>query len=396
MTPFRRRLLLIVAGGFAVRLTLMLLTDGSRFDIGNYQRTLDALKVGGTGVYGLITPVEWPYGPGWFPWLLVADGLDHVVPFSVAERLGTALADAGLALLTADLLGRFGGDARQRLAAAAVLSFGPLSVLEAGWFGQLDSPAALASLAALWVWTRPGQRARGALTGGLIAVAALIKTVPLVLVLPFAAAARDGRERGAVLGAGIGGVLVLTLPFYLRTPEAVSALGGYHGIPGFGGLGLVLRPTFAAHVLAGVPGTRVDGLLAFLRDDATTLVLVPALAALAVLLFRRRLDVLTGICVTWLVVYVFGVNFSVTYLCWSMPFFLVRGHVRGVLAVQLAVTPLTLLFTGAYSPPLAVIYLVYTAVMTVLWGYGVALLAWLATRGVPVAVADSPGATAVS
>ena len=298
-------------------------------------------------------------------------------------------------MLVADLLGRFGRDDRTRLAAAAVLAFGPLSVAGAGWFGQLDTPAALAALAALWVWTRPGQRNRAVWAGLLLALAASIKTVPLLLVLPFAAAARNHREGATVAGVAVGGALLALLPFYASTPDAVSSLGAYHGLPAVGGLSLILRPTFAARLLAGDPQP-VDGFLAFLRDDATTVLLVPALLALAVLLFRRRTDVLVGCCLTWLVVYVLGVNFSVTYLGWAMPFFVVLGYWRGVLAVQLAVTPLVLLLTDAYDPPLAVIYVVYTTVMAVLWLYGAALLAWLVSRGVPVAVADSPGPTAVS
>lgn len=383
-----------MAGGFAARLLVILLTDGSTFDIHNHQRMLDGLRAGGLDAYGLTTRVEWPYGPGWFPWLLIAGELNHVVSFSVADRLGPALADAGLCVLVADLLGRFGRDDRTRLASAAVLALGPLSIAEAGWFGQHDTPAALAALGAVWVWTRPGQRGRAGWAGALLALGASIKTVPLLLVLPFAATARSRREGGTVAAVAVGGALLALLPFYLNTPDEVSSLGAYHGLPAVGGLSLILQPTFIARYLAGDPQP-VDGFLDFLRDDATTLLLVPALLVLAGFLWRRRPDLVTGCCLTWLVVYVFGVNFSVTYLGWAMPFFLVRGHWRGVLAVQLAVTPLTLLLTGAYHPPLAVVYLVYTAVMAGLWLYGAGLLASL-SRGVPVAVADSPASTAVS
>lgn len=383
-----RAALVIAAAGLLVRLALIVATDGSGFDIANYQRTLDGLRAGGFEAYGLFTRVEWPYGPGWFPWLLAAGELNRVVDFSIAVRIGPALADAAIVLLVVDMV----RDERARLAAASVAAFGPLSVFGSAWFGQLDTPAALFALLALWAWQRTERRALWA--GLLLAVAASIKTVPLLLVVPFAAAARDRREGATVVAVAVGGALLALLPFYLQTPAAVSSLGGYHGLPAVGGLSLVLQPTFAAELLAGDPQP-VDGFLAFLRDDATTVLLAPAMLVLAVLLFRRRVDVLTGICLTWLVVYVFGVNFSVTYLGWAMPFFLARGHWRGVLAVQLAVTPLTLLLMGAYDPPLAVVYLIYTAVMAGLWFYGAALLALLG-RGAPVAVADSPGSTAVS
>ncbi len=390
--PPIRRLVWIAAAGLVVRLIVIVATDGSRFDILNSQHMLDGLRAGGLDAYGLTSRVTWPYGPGWFPWLLIAGGLNHVISFSAAARIGPALCDTALVLLVGTLAR---GGERTRLAAAAVMAFGPLSVLGSSWFSQLDTPAALASLLALWVWTRGGSR-RAVGAGLLLALAAAIKTVPLLLVLPFALAARDRREGVTVAVVAVGGSLLTLLPFYLRTPDAVSSLGGYHGLPAVGGLSLVLQPRFAAHLLGGSP-LPVGDLLAFLRDDATTIVLLPALLAFVVLLVRRPVDVLTGCCLTWLVIYVFGVNFSITYLGWAIPFFLVRGHVRGVLAVQLAVTPLTLLLTHAYDPPLAVIYLVYTAVMAGLWVYGAGLLAWLAAgRGEPVALADSPGATEVA
>ncbi len=104
-----------------------------------------------------------------------------------------------------------------------------------------------------------------------------------------------------------------------------------------------------------------------------------ALAVLAVLLWRRRPDALTGICLLWLVVYAFGVSFAVAYLVWALPFFIVRGHLVAVALVQLAFLPAQLiLFNAPVDRTLALV--AYTGVMVAGWLAAVAVLAVWARR----------------
>lgn len=363
------KLAAILAGGVALRLWIVLTTDGSTFDLDNGAIVLDALRAGGLDVYGLTSRSEWPYGPGYFGvvWLagnVEGGGLD----FREAYRLWPVVADTLLAVFVYHLAGR------ERLLAAAAVAFGPVFVQVSAWNGQLDPTVALLAVAAYWVWTRPGQRARGAVAGVLVGIAAAVKTVPLLLVLPFAASARTRREGAVVAGAAVAVLALALLPFWLATPDEVVAIKDYRSLPGFGGISLLLVPSFSAHITSGSEYTGGLGLLEFLASDATPFVLGPALVALAFLLFRREVDTLTGICLTWLVVYVFGVNFLVSYLVWALPFLLIRGHVRGVIAVQIVLAPLTLAVAGAFELSLAAAWIVYTGVMAGLWVFGAALL----------------------
>ena len=384
MTPFgragaARALAAIVAGAVLVRLAVVLSTDGNTYDLGNFEAMYDALRGVGLDAYAHTTRSQWPYPPGYFPALYLAGRLEGVLGFQEAVRLWPLLADVCVLWLVQDLVGRRGGSDRERLVAAAVLAFGPLSVAEAGWFGQLDPAATLPAVLAYWLWTRPGQRRRGVLAGLLIGVGAAIKTVPLLLVIPFAAAARTRRE-GAVVTLCAGAVLVLALlPFWLRTPQPVADIFGYTSIPGFGGISLLLHPSFSANIVGGGTVAEAD-LLIWLSEHGTAIVLGPALLALAALLLRREVDLLTAICMTWLTVYVFGVSFLISYLVWALPFFVIRGHARGVLALQLAVTPLTLMLTQGLQVSVAVAWVLYTGVMAGLWIFGASLLARWAVR----------------
>ncbi len=110
-----RRLLWIAVAGLLVRLVIIFATDGSRFDIVNYQHTLDGLRAGGFGAYGLFDRVAWPYGPGWFPWLLIAGELNHFISFAAADRIGPALCDTAIVVLVGHL-----APERVRLPAAGV------------------------------------------------------------------------------------------------------------------------------------------------------------------------------------------------------------------------------------------------------------------------------------
>lgn len=359
------RLFALIALGTAIRLVVVYTTDGTLYDIESYAQVYEALKAEKLGAYGVLDPTRWPYPPGYMPWVAVAGELRELVPFERGIRFGSVLADAAIALVVQDLIRRAGGDERRRLVGAGLIALGPLFVGVAGFNGQVDPAATLPALLAYWVWTRPGQRHRGLAAGALLGVGGAIKTVPLVLALPFAAAARDVREGAAVL-VGAGAVMAAAiLPFFVATPGMLDTITNYQGVPGWGGIGLLVEPTYAAHFLSGE--LRFDpAVVDFLRGTLPKLLLLPALAGLAVLLLWRRPDVLTGICVTYLVVYVFGVNLFISYLVWWLPFLVVRGHFAAVAAVQLCLAPAQVtVFAAPVGFAWAIV--VYSLAMALAW-----------------------------
>jgi hypothetical protein len=304
------------------------------------------------------------------PWAAIAGELGD---FEHTIRFGSVIADIALVWLVQDLLRRAGADENRRLLGAALIALGPICIGVAGFNGQVDPAATVPAVFAYWLWTKPGLQNRGLLTGIAVGIGGSMKTVPLLLTMPFAAAARNRREAlGVFIGAGaVLGLIVL--PFFLRTPHAVvDHLTGYQGLPGFGGLGLILQPQISPHYLSGEIAGDPD-VVRFLRDDLPKLLLLPALALLAAFLAWRRPDALTGICLTLLTVYVFGVNLFVSYLVWSIPFFVIRGHFAAVAALQLFLAPAQItVFANPVSFTWAAI--VYTGAMAIAWFVAAGLL----------------------
>jgi hypothetical protein len=233
--------------------------------------------------------------------------------------------------------------------------FAPIFVAHSSHHGQLDSVATAFGLAALWVWTRPGTPRRALVAGLLLGVGGAVKTVPLLLVLALSPSARSWRERLQLAGAAGAVWLLAVLPFTLAAPEATREALSYRGVPGYGGLSLVLLKLGA------------DDAFLYLYEHSQSLLLAPALLVATVVMHRRRAEPLTAALVVWLVVYVFGFNFFQHYLIWALPVLLALGRVP-VAAVVAAATaaPLTTVYFSEDVPVWA-IETFYTAPMIAVW-----------------------------
>lgn len=176
---------------------------------------------GGITADGTLTggAVEYPVLSGLFMWL-GAIGADNDAAF----LLHSALLLAPFALLTAWMLGRMSGYA------ALLWSAGPPLVLYA--FHNWELPVVCTAVAAVYVMTvstRYSLRTRAIAAAVLLGIGFCLKLYPGIFVLPLAVYVLvTGRERGrydvrgalAVLGAAIGTVVAVNLPF---------ALAGYDG-----------------------------------------------------------------------------------------------------------------------------------------------------------------------
>jgi hypothetical protein len=198
------------------------------------------------------------------------------------------------------------------------------------------------------------------------------------MVLALAPSARSWREAATLAAATVITLAVVFAPFVLATPHEALRVFSYHGVPGFGGISLFAQPSFPHEVLAGQAVTATPALL-FMRDHGHQAILAPALLLLAAFLAWRRPDPLTATVLLWLVVYAFGVNFFLQYLVWGLPFMLVRGHLRAVAAVQLALTPALLLVYNAPVGETAAL-VGYTIPIVGLWVAACAALAVMLAR----------------
>lgn len=363
--------------GLLVRLIVVQGTDGVAFDMGSFRAVEAALRTDGFGMYGAIHPSRWPYPPGYLPWVALAGELGRMPPFELQTwiRFPPVAADMAIALVVQDLLGRFGASARRRVLAAALVALGPIFAGVSSFNGQLDPVAILPALLALWVWTAPDVRRRALWAGLLIGLGAAIKTVPGLMVLALLPSARSRRE-AVTLAAAAGAVLAaFLLPFVLATPRDALFVFTYHGVPGFGGVSLLVQPEFAQRILAGTPVEASDALL-FMRNHGHQVLLLPALLGLCAWFWRRRPDAVTAAVLLWLVVWAFGANFFLQYLVWGLPFLLVRGHLKAVAGVQ-ALLLLALLSTYNAPVPEGFAQAAYTVPVVIAWAAALAGIAAL-------------------
>lgn len=255
----RRILWALLAGGTAVRLVLAFAFYGVGFDIDSLRLAADLLADSPLDLYAQANSTEiarWPYPPGFFGLLLAADGLaaSAGLPFHGVVQVPAIAADAGIAWLVQDFVGRRGASERDRLVAAGLVALGPAMFLVSGFHGQIDSVAILPAVAAVWIWERrPDWRGRALAAGLLIGVGANVKTVPLVVVFALLPWCRGPREAVTLAAAAAVVPLAALAPWLTAHPDATAEALRYTGAPGVGGLGLLVQPNLIEFWLGAQP-----------------------------------------------------------------------------------------------------------------------------------------------
>lgn len=343
-----RMLVLLLAAGLALRLVLAATTEGNTFDLSSYVLVREALLSGpGLDLYGpelFYAPLEvhrWPYPPGFLPFLLVLGELGDLVGVSLRRlaRLPAIAADLAIAwMVFAALRTRLGSD--RALLGAAAVALGPSFVALSGHHGQVDAVAVAPVVGAVILWGRSVPR-RWLWCGLLVGAAASVKAPLGVLVLALLPTARDLPEALRTLATAVALPLVALAPFLLADPGGVRESLSYAGLPGGGGLSLLVQPEMATFWLSGEPVVRSD-ISDALQEGNRVLVLVAALAT-ALVLIRRRTPAPAAAAALVLAMWIFGVNYSLGYALWGLPFFLLAGWVRAALALQAALLIPTLM-----------------------------------------------------
>ena len=321
-----------------------------------------------------IDGVYWPYPPGYLPWLVAA--IEISTHFSVAfDRVVQLLpiaADLGIATCVYVYLGWRGAPVNRRVAGFSLVMLGPVFIAISGYHGQLDAVAIFPGVLGFLVWERNRGPGRAVGTGLLLGLGAVLKTVPLLLVLPLAASTDAMRERIRLVVAAILVVIVVCLPFYVAEPAGFR--GGpleYSGAPSRGGLSLLADPGFAvdrrlssALALAGTPNDVAESI-----SKASGPITAVILVAFLFFVFRYRPAAVDGIVLLWLAVFAFSPNFLLQYLVWALPFFIMAGYLWEVAILQIAVVPvllITYLNPSAYERAGAT---AYVAMMICLWAF---------------------------
>jgi hypothetical protein len=372
----RRIVLALIAGGAAVRLAWTFTTAGLPYDMASLHAVVHALLNRPLHLYGELNPsnqFRWPYPPGFLPWALASHGLESVgIPFRVVVALPAIAADCALAWVVQAGLGRRGAGERTRVAACALVAFGPAFALISALHGQIDSLAILPAVLALLVW-EGGDRRRALYAGLLIGVAASIKTAPGLVLLALLPSARSRREGVTLCAVSAAIPLAAVAPFLIADAPGLLRAFGYAGIPGEGGISMLIQPDLARFWVFDDLSVRVGPVVRLFVDHGFALT-AAAIALTAAVGWRRRLPARQLAVVLWLALYVLGTAFAFQYAVWGLPFLLLAGRLRWAAWMQaVLLVPELIYYLGPWHGPELLIPL-YVALMGFLWvGQAVAL-----------------------
>jgi hypothetical protein len=397
----RRWLWIMLAVGSAARLVIAFTTVGVPFDIESARLVGAELDDRPLHVYAILNdPMaggdiglsRYPYPPGFFLWIAASWVLEEAsgLPFHGLISLPSIVADAAIAWSVQYFLGMRGAGERLRLAAVALVALGPTFGMVAGYQGQIDSVAILPAVLALIVWESPGVRRRALVAGVLIGVGAAVKTAPLLMLLALVPSVRSLREGVVLVSAALAVPAAALAPFFVAEPSGTATIFDYAGVPGLGGLSLVVEPSLAGDWLTNRMPLELSSWSQTLHDHAGLIVLV-ALAGTGLALLRYRPSAVDAAVLLWLAVYTFIPNLFLQYLVWGLPFFIMAGYLRKVALIQaLLVVPALLHFTRpwpnddiafVYVPPM-IGFVVISAVALVLFARRVVISRRSNPRGV--------------
>jgi hypothetical protein len=366
----RRTIWSLIAAGTVLRLVLAFTTDGQPYDIqvlGELRGLLDSapLDVYVTHI-GPGGATVWPYPPGYFPFAALAGVASDVsgLGYSSLVRIPSILADAAIALIVQDFLGRRGAAAGARMAATALVAIGPTFALISGYHGQIDSLAILPAVAAVAIWERAPEGRRALYAGLLIGLGAAVKTTPIFMLLALLPAVRSWREAATLVGAAVAVPVAALSPWLVNTPHDVVEALRYRGFPGTSPLSILLQPDQSEQLNHLV---NANGAVQFIFDRGQIIVAV-ALAAVAAwsARFRRQWQPADRAVLIWIAFYIVAPTFFFQYLVWGLPFFILAGRLRLALAVQLMAVIPEFLFYGAPWESTAVA-VPYAITMLALW-----------------------------
>jgi hypothetical protein len=312
-------------------------------DISHYEAVYAGLRNHHLHVYSIVNEhryygwfFRWPYPPALFPWIYVV-GRIHAAfghpAFSALIKLPAIASDGVLAWIVYDVLRRT-GRTTQAVIGSLLVSFGPCFALISGVAGQFDSFAMLPAVVALWVWWRwPRTPQVALLCGLLVGLGAALKIAPGLLIVPLLADATSTRQRRDLVIGTVAVPLVLFLPFLVADRSGILDIRHYSGIPGMGGLGLVLKPSLVRVWFAGAD-LPLHGLSAVLWHHGAAIAGLPTLVA-AVFVLWKRPPLWQSAALVMLTFSVFNPSFWPQYICWVLPFMLLAGQLRRAFAVNL-------------------------------------------------------------
>jgi hypothetical protein len=338
----------LVVFGVGLRVSLLGHYHGTPYDIGNATFAANQLRAHGLHTYAYLSNggALWPYPPLWLPVSAVSLHICNALGLSgpTAIRLPLVVIDGALIWLIQYAVRLVGGSKRAALLASTLVAFGPPFVAETVLQGQLDAAVALSVLAAAVVWLRVPQSSRWLWAGLALGIGAGIKTVPVLGLIALVPTAVDNRERIKLAVVTIAIPALAVLPFELAYTGTVHTILRYHGLPGLGGLSLLVQPHLAHLWPASI--AHLDLANRVLKHLTIPLVLI-GLAVATWFAFRKRMHPYAAAALVYGAFVVASPNFFLQYSLWVFVPVIAAGYLRTATTASIAwILPIALVFSN--------------------------------------------------
>jgi hypothetical protein len=307
---------------------------------------------------------------------------------STGIRLPLVIVDGALIWLVQYALRLVGGSKRAGVLASVLVAFGPPFFAETVLQGQLDGAAALCVLAGGVLWLRVPQPTRWFWAGLALGIGAGIKTVPVLGVLALLPTAIDNKERIKLAIVAVAVPALAVLPFELAYTGTLHTILRYHGLPGLGGLSLLVQPHLVHHWPASI--AHLDLANRVLKHLAIPLVVV-GLGVATWFAFRNRMQPYAAAALIYGALVVASPNFFLQYSLWVFVPVIAAGYLRTATVASIAwILPIALVFTtelGLWSTQPTVLYAVTADLM--LLAFLAMVVALIRRPAEPIAVGDT-------
>jgi hypothetical protein len=277
----------------------------------------------GLNPYASKFPIAWP--PLWLPVTAMAVFLSETLhlPFHFVAKVPSILADVIIVFLLYAIAERYGRGARRTALAYAL---NPVSIYTTSVHGNFDSfPLLCAMVAALLYAPDADSDPRGVRAGVWLGAGAAFKTWPLLvwpaLLTPF----QTTRRRIVIASTAVSlWVIALLLPWPFVGRSAVTSALGYRGMAGWWGL------TSLRSLLPAVPS-----------DQTVTWIFYAAMVFAALMVWRSRVAVPTGVLFLLLTFYATSPGCAPQNFIWIVPVALIADPRRAGAFTILATATLT-------------------------------------------------------
>jgi hypothetical protein len=388
----------LVVLGVGLRASFLGHYQGTAYDVGNATFAAHQLSSHHLHAYAYFSNggALWPYPPLWLPVSVIGLHVAHALGAGgpTGIRLPLVVVDGALIWLIQYAVRLVGGSKRAGLLASALVAFGPPFLAETVLQGQLDGAAALCVLAGGVLWLRVPQPTRWFWAGLALGIGAGIKTVPILAVLALLPTAVDNLERVKLAIVAVAVPALAVLPFELAYTGTVHTILRYHGLPGLGGLSLLVQPHLVHQWPASI--AHLDLANRVLKHLAIPLVLVGVGVATWVA-FRKRMRPYPAAALIYGAFVVASPNFFLQYSLWVFVPVIAAGYLRTATIASLAwILPITMVFTtelGLWGAPPTTLYAVTADLM---WLAFLAMVIALIRRPAEAPREMRPGASVAS